>query len=68
VDGPILAASCLTLCGACGRYHYRRDGDDIPHLVTVQRGDYGGSVESGLTGSLLAAHATSSAGVAWRHA
>src|SRR6266852_5736104 len=42
--------------------------DDITHLVPVQRGDYGGSVQFGFTGSLMLAHATSSAGDAWRHA
>src|SRR5579863_7933317 len=42
--------------------------DDVAHPVPVQRGDYGGSVEFGFTGRLLVAHATSSAGVACRHA
>ena len=42
--------------------------DDLAHLMPVQRGDYGGSVEFGFTGSLLVAHATSSAGDACRHA
>src|ERR1019366_3436836 len=42
--------------------------DDVAHLVPVQRGDYGGSVQFGFTGSLLVAHATSSAGVACRKA
>src|SRR5260370_20595267 len=42
--------------------------DDVAHLVSVQRGDYGGSVEFGFTCSLLGAHATYSAGVACRHA
>jgi hypothetical protein len=42
--------------------------DDIAHPMPVQHGDYGGSVQFGFTGSLMLAHATSSAGDAWRHA
>ena len=41
---------------------------DIAHLMPVLRGDYGGSVQFGFTGSLMLAHATSSAGDACRHA
>src|ERR1700683_153871 len=42
--------------------------DDVAHLMPVQHGDYGGSVQFGFTGSLMLTHATSSAGDAWRHA
>ena len=42
--------------------------DDIAHLVPVKRSDYGCGVQFRFTGTLLVTHATSSAGVAWRHA
>src|SRR6266849_156983 len=42
--------------------------DDVAHLVPVQRSDYGCGVQFRFIGILLVAHATSSAGVAWRHA
>src|SRR5579863_3249076 len=42
--------------------------DDITHLVPVQRGDDGRRIQLWLTEVSLVTHATSSAGVAWRHA